>query len=264
MSKPEKKYVPQYPAAKKRKGNYPCISGWANAHPGLNPCRQSAGFTLVEILIAIFIFAVVVATVFGSFNFVFGNVNHIEESMNAYEMARDCFNRMTADLQALHVTKQPAYRPPSEMDGESDPFRLVGEATTSEGVDFGRLRFTSRAHLPMGRDKRSGIAEIIYYVELQSDGSHVLKRSDRIDFLEENEEESNDPILSENITALTFTYIDDEGEEADTWDSDSEEYSYATPRAIRIQLQIGTAESSHFLQTMVALPQYREKIETRR
>ena len=256
-------HTPKYPKASKRKDNLPCISGEAKTHLGLYPCRQTGGFTLVEILIAIFIFAVVVATVFGSFNFVFGNVNTIEEGMDAYEMARDSFNRMAVDLQALHVTMQPAYRPPSERDGESDPFRLVGEATNSEGVDFGRLRFTSRAHLPMGKDRRSGIAEIIYYVELQSDGSHVLKRSDRLDFMDEDTEESNDPILCENVTGLTFTYIDDEGEEVDTWDSDSEEYSYATPRAIRIQLQIGTAETSHFLQTMVALPQYREEFKTR-
>ena len=248
----------------KRKGNYPLNSVQAKSHPRLHYCRFPVGFTLVEILIAIFIFAVVVATVFGSFNFVFGNVNHIEESMNAYEMARDCFNRMAADFQALHVTMQPAFGPPSEKDGESDPFRIIGETTTSEGTDFGRLRFTSRAHLPMGKDKRSGIAEIIYYVELQSDGSHVLKRSDRLDFLEEDKEEANDPILCENVTALIFTFIDDEGEEADTWDSDAEEFSYATPRTIRIQLRIGTTETNHFFETLVTPPQYREEIETRR
>ena len=40
------------------------------------------GFTLLEILIAIFIFAVVITTVFGSFNFVFGKIGMIEESQN--------------------------------------------------------------------------------------------------------------------------------------------------------------------------------------
>jgi len=251
------KYAPRHRASLKPTGNYP------DSFFG-HLCRRPVGFTLVEILIAIFIFAVVVTTVFGSFNFVFGNVNNIEAGMNAYEMARDCFSRITADLQALHVTMQPAFLPPSEMEGKPDPFRITGDITNSEGTDFGRLRFTSRAHLPMGRDKRGGIAEIVYYVEQQSDGSYALKRSDRLDFPADDEKSGNDPILCENVTALIFTYINDEGDEADTWDSDSEEFSYATPRAIRIQLQIGTAENTHYFDAMVAPPQYREEIETKR
>lgn len=224
---------------------------------------QTRGFTLLEILIALFIFGVIVTTIFGSFRFVFGSVDAVEKGMIDYDMAKDCFSRMIIDLNALHVAQTPAYRPPENTDAP-DPYRLVGDVEFSGESGFGRLRFTSLAHVPLGKDKRTGIAEIVYYAENQTDGSHVIKRSDRLDFAESSEEKSNDPILCENVRSLEFTFIDSEGEEGNIWDSDSNDFDYATPRAIRIRLILGSDENLHTFETTVVLPQYREAIETRR
>ena len=64
-----------------------------------------------------------------------------------------------------------------------------------------------------------------------------------------------------NLKALTFRYYGSEGEENDTWDSDSEDLGYATPRAIGIKLAIGNNEKSQEFETVVKLPQFRENIE---
>jgi len=221
------------------------------------------GFTLLEILIALFIFGVIVTTIFGSFQFVFGSADAVEKGMTDYEMAKDCFNRIISDLQALHVSQTPAYRPPEDAENQ-DPYRILGDVTFSGESGFGRLRFTSLAHVPLGKDKRMGIAEIIYYAEDQIDGSHVIKRSDRIDFTEPYEEINNDPILCDNVRSLEFTFIDSEGEEGNIWNSDSNDFDYATPRAIRVKLTLGTGDNPHTFETMVVLSQYREAIETRR
>ena len=221
----------------------------------------SGGFTLLEILIAISIFAVVVTTIFGSFNFVFGNVDAVENSMTSLEMASDGINRISTDLQTIYVSQPPAYAIP-ESSEQQDPYRVVGEIVSVDGGEFGRLRFTSFSHLPLGRDRRQGIAEIVYYVEKQPDATLTLKRSDRIDFSEPAEEQSNDPILFENIVDLKFTYLDAAGDERDRWDSDSEEFEYATPRAVRIQFTVGTDEMLHSYEVMVALPLYRDNPET--
>jgi general secretion pathway protein J len=224
---------------------------------------QNRGFTLLEILIALFIFGVIVTTIFGSFKFVFGSVDAVEKGMTDYDMAKDCFNRMIGDLHSLHVAQTPAYQPPENAEGQ-DPYRIVGDVTFSGESGFGRLRFTSLAHVALGKDKRTGIAEITYYAENQTDGSHVIKRSDRLDFAESNEDKRNDPILCENVRSLEFTFINSEGEEGGIWDSDSNDFDYATPRAIRIKLTLGTGEYPHTFETMVVLPQYREAIESRR
>jgi len=220
----------------------------------------SRGFTLLEILIAIFIFAVVITTVFGSFNFVFGKIGIIEESRTTYEMAKDCLNRMSIDLASAYFRQSPAYKPPKE-DGELDPYRLVGKLSDAGGEDFGQLRFTAMAHLPMQQRQRDGVAEIIYYVTTDRDGSRVLRRSDRLDFSEPREDLSGDPILCENVKSLTFTYIDAEDDEKETWDSDSDDVGYATPRAVRIQLEIGSDDIFHTFETTVLFPQYRQALK---
>lgn len=219
-----------------------------------------SGFTLLEILIAIFIFAVVITTVFGSFNFVFGKIGIIEESKTTYEMAKDCLNRMSIDLASAYFLQSPAYKPPKE-EGESDMFRLVGKLSDTGGEDFGQLRFTAMAHLPLQQPQRDGVAEIIYYVTADRDGTNVLRRSDRLDFSEPRDNLTGDPILCEKVKSVTFTYIDAENDEKETWDSDSADVGYATPRAVRIRLEIGTDENFHTFETTILFPQYRQALK---
>jgi general secretion pathway protein J len=221
---------------------------------------SKGGFTLIEILIAIFIFSIVVTTIFGSFNFVFGKIDVIEEGMDAYEMAKDSLDRMTVDLESLFILQPPAYKIPGGDDTE-DPFRFVGDITSVGGEDVGKLRFTALAHIPLDRQPRDGVAEITYYVTVDEDGSKILRRSDRLDFTEPPSDLSGDPILCDNLKNLTFTYIDTEGDEMDTWNSDSADVDYATPRAIKIKLEIGNEENFLTFETTVLPFLYREPQE---
>jgi len=252
-----------FPMTKNRSDRYPEMKGIAIPQPALCTRLRAGGFTLLEILIAISIFAVVVTTIFGSFNFVFGNVDAIERGMTDYEMASDGLNRMMADLRSLHVSLPPAYAIPENTE-KQDPFRVVGDIDAGSNGEFSRLRFTSLTHLPLGRDWRQGIAEIIYYVEQQPDATLTLKRSDRLDFSESLPELRNDPILCENVRFLKFTYLDADGYERDRWDSDAEEYEYATPRAIRIQLAVGSGEQPLAFEVLIALPLFRDNPEASR
>jgi general secretion pathway protein J len=222
---------------------------------GPNP---ESGFTLLEILIAISIFAVVVTTVFGSFHGVFGQVGILQESMDAHEMAKNCLDRMMTDLQSIHVAQPPAYSPP-ENTTAADPYRVVGETVEEGGSSFGRLRFASLAHVPLGRHKRSGIAEIVYHVTAEADGTFMLRRSDRLDpaGADETAGPANDPILCEGLRSVAFIFINAEGDPQEVWDSDSDAFDFQTPRAVRIRLVLGMAETAHVFETAVVLPQVR-------
>jgi len=222
--------------------------------------QPEVGFTLLEILVAIFIFAIIATTIFGSYNSVFSNAAEIKTRMMASEMAKSCLNRMTLDFQSMYLSLPPAYAPP-QGDQDPDPYRMVGEVTASGGTPFARLRFASLAHLPLGATRQAGIAEIIYYVRPTRDGKYTLRRSDKLILYGPAEENETDPILCENLKALTFRYYGSDGEENDTWDSESEELDYATPRAIGIKLTIGNNEKTQVFETLVKLPQFREKIE---
>jgi hypothetical protein len=63
------------------------------------------------------------------------------------------------------------------------------------------------------------------------------------------------------VKTLTFTYIDAENDEKETWDSDSDDVGYATPRAVRIRLEIGSEENFHTFQTTILFPQYRQALK---
>jgi general secretion pathway protein J len=220
--------------------------------------KSDRGFTLIEILIAIFIFAIVLTTIFGSYRSVLNNAEGIDVQARVYEMVQNCMHRMILDLQSIHTTATPQYSSP-DFDDPPDPYRIVGDTSTAGGIDFSRLRFTSFSHTPIGKNRGMGIAEIVYYVQLEGESNFTLKRSDRLYPYEPFEEKKSDPVLCEHVKSVIFKYFDQEGTEYESWDSDSDEFKYATPRAVGIQLEIENDAGPVFLETKVALPVYRNK-----
>jgi general secretion pathway protein J len=221
--------------------------------------QMPKGFTLFEIMVAIFIFAIVITMLFGSLGVVLSGTKAIKERVDLAETAKICIERMVSDLQSIYLELPPAYLPP-EFDAPPDPYRIVGDKTDVNTVDFSRLRFTSHAHLPFKQDHASdGIAEIVYYVQEDDDGSIVLRRSDRLYPYKEFEENESDPLLCEAIRSLEFKFYDEEGEEYDNWDSESPDFKYATPRAIGLLLETGNDSASETYDTRVSLRVYRKK-----
>jgi len=220
----------------------------------------SNGFTLMEILLAFLILGIVVTTILASFNAVFSTTDTLKNSSQYYNMAKNCLNRMTLDLKALYVQQSPLYKPP-DFDDPPDPYRIEGSTTDVGGTSFAAIRFTSSAHIPLEKSKRGGIAEIIYYVQAKNEGRLVLKRADHLYPYPPFEDNGGDPALCNYLKSLSFKYIDADGSESDEWDSDSDEYGYATPAAVRIQLEVGNESTSYDFETTVRLAVQRKKIE---
>ena len=230
-----------------------------SGHTGFSD-KPDYGFTLLEILIAITIFAIIITTVFGSHNYVFSSAKAVEEDIAAYEMAKGCLSRITDDLGSLHVRLPPEYTIDDSDDNE-DPFKISGQPADAGSESFSRLMFASRAHLSLEKSIQEGIARIVYYVQKSDETRYVLRRADNLYPYEPFEEKKSDPVLCENVKSLVFKYYDDKGDEYDSWDSDSADVDYSTPRAIKITLEIGDDANFLLFETMVKLPVFREKIE---
>ena len=229
--------------------------------PAADNQKSDKGFTLMEILVATAILAIVVTTVLASFNSVFSTTAVLDESADIYEMAKNCLKRMTFDLESIHVTQRPLYKPP-ELDQPPDLYRIVATAEDTGGTGFAQtLRFTSRAHVGFEKSPREGIAEIIYYVRAGDNGQLTLKRADNLYPYPEFEEKGSDPTLCKYVKSLSFKFYDKDGIEFDVWNSDSDEFGYATPIAIAIKLELAKEAVSHTFETMVALPISREKTD---
>ena len=222
-------------------------------------CADS-GFTLLEIMVAICIFAIIVTTIFASYSALLSGNETVDQGTAPYEMVKNCLNRMTIDLESIHVTLPPGYSSPV-LGEPPDLYRIVGENFESQGVSFPRLRFTSLAHISFGGKTEKGIAEIVYYVQASGDGKYVLKRADNLYPYKTFEEKAGDPVLCTDIKSLTFKYYDQEGTAYDLWDSDDEDFGYSTPKAININLELAEGSNSLWFKTMVKLPLYREKKE---
>jgi general secretion pathway protein J len=216
--------------------------------PGASGQQREAGFTLMEVLVAITILAVVVTTILASFNSVFSTTEVLDQSADIYEMAKNCMKRLTSDLESINIAQRPLYKPP-EFDQPPDPYRIV--ATTGD----------TRAHISLGKSPGKGIAEIIYYVQAASESDLVLKRADNLYPYPAFEERGSDPVLCKYVKSLAFKFYDQDGTEFDAWDSDSDEFGYATPKAIGVRLELANKAASCTFETMVSLPVIREKAD---
>jgi len=229
--------------------------------------KNARGFTLLEILVAIFIFAVVMTTIYASFNAVISKNEAINQGRGVYEMSRNCLDRMTSDLSAVYVERPPQYAPP-DFDDTDSPYRFAGSEEVVGSENFSRLRFAANAHLPMGGDTTTGLAEIVYYVDKVDalDSGFVLRRADTIypygeaDYAD-YDEPGSDPVLCQGVQSFTLSYHDADGETRPEWNSEDSRGRYATPRAVSINLKVSDGQSSHVFQTTVALPVYREALE---
>jgi general secretion pathway protein J len=226
---------------------------------------KSGGFTLLEILVAIMIFAVIITTVYQSLRAVLSKNEAINHGADIFEMGRTCLNRMVLDLTGLYVESRPLFKPPGFTD-PPDPYRFAGEASYVGAKNFSRLRFASTAHLPMAGSTEKGIAEIVYYVKETEDpeSAYVLKRADTICPYDEDyrfEEKDSDPILCRQVEGFTLIYFDAEGEAHEEWDSDTDGQDYATPRMVEIRLQLKQNTEIHSFYTKMELPVYRESTE---
>lgn len=236
---------------------------------GGNPVQNEKGFTLLEILIAIFIFAIVMTTIYSAFNAVISRNEAINQGRGHYEMTRNCLDRMTMDFTAIYVEQPPQYEPP-DFDDPPDPYRFVCDEEMVGTENFSRVRFAAHAHLPMDKEESRGIAEIVYYVDeiekygAQYESHYVLRRSDTAFPYDEEDlfvEEEKDPVICREVKQFSVTCYDSEGETQEQWDSDESMGKYATPRAVEIKLRVSDGKTSHQFQTTVTLPVYREKIE---
>jgi general secretion pathway protein J len=179
--------------------------------PKLRPVKDPNGFTLLEILLAIFILATVLSTVFASYTGSLRVVSETESQAESYQMARVALERMLEDLESFY---------PEPKDKENP---ISGGNNTS-------LRFLSRAHVVFSEEDQSwGTTAISYEVE-EGDGGEgkILYRRETPQGEQEDPSgggEGRLPLCEKLWTEdpVKFSYYDAEGKEMDNWDPSAEE-----------------------------------------
>ncbi len=107
--------------------------------------KNQRAFTLLEVLIAMSIFAVVLSMLYTAYTGTFRNIEETESQADLYQMARIVLERMTEDLESVYMVSQ---QKASDDEEETDqPARFVGTMSEIEGRRLDTLRFASKAHI---------------------------------------------------------------------------------------------------------------------
>lgn len=223
--------------------------------------RHKRGFTLLEILIALSIFAIVISTIFASYTGTFRIINETESQADIYGMARIALERIQEDLESTYFFFRESEDSKQGTAGPS--YQFVGEHTEIQGRSADTLSFVSRAHLVFsGEDEYSGAAAIAYYVRKTDEKESLsLYRSDTPYFLEPPEQGTGGLILCDGLLSVSFTYYDADGVPYDNWDSTSEEFKDRLPVMVSVLLEFmnkADPETPFKFMTGIAIPMAKE------
>jgi type II secretion system protein J len=215
-------------------------------------CYRS-GFTLLEILIAIAILALVVSSLYGAYSGTMETTEMVESARDVDQAGRLALMQMVDDFSSLYYRK-------AEGENEDSPFRFQGGVDgESEGGTV--VEFASAAHLGFdGSFPNLRINKVSYVLEKQADSKRyyrlVRMELPFVDLSGEREETSVE--LADTVESLTVTYLNEDGETLSQWDSKAQETEGFLPRLVRIRLQLAGEKSRVFTAT-VALPVWEEE-----
>ena len=205
------------------------------------------GFTLLEIIVAIAIFAIVISLIYPAYTGTYRNINAAESQADIYQMARITLDRIIDDLESANIPD------PSESSAFTGKDDLIG------GRNSDSLRFISRSHISFGDEHAdSGNAKISYYVRENEDSNgFLLYRSDVLENREWPEDETGGLILCEDLYSINFTYYDNKGNSYDYWNSSDTEFKERLPSMVSISIEFydkTDPERPVKFSTAVALP----------
>ena len=193
--------------------------------PSAKRAASRRGFTLVEILVAIAILAVVLSTIYVSYISTMRIVRSLEYGDEIYYMARITLERMVLDLQSTCKEK------------DSYEFTTLKDSTGQ--LPFKGVSFLSRAHLDFsGPGDSMAVAQISYELEgdPESGGFSIIRR----DVLRQGDGSAGGEgyLLCRRLQFLNLRFYDSSGREYPQWDSrmGSEAQRNNIPAAILIEL----------------------------
>ena len=194
--------------------------------------RLNRGFTLMEVMIAVAITALMGTVVAMAFQTGFNAKEVVEADADRYRMLRTAMNRMVREVGSAYVSDR--YDLKRFRDQNDRPSNFVGERD--------RLLFTTFAHQRLYTDaKESDQAVVEYFVESSNErganGRQDLKRRVNPNVGERMDRGGTTDVLYEGVKGLEFSYWDSEKKDwDDEWDTRRTERKSILPTRVRIVL----------------------------
>ncbi len=196
---------------------------------------RQKGFTLVEIMLVIFILSLVVSMITITMSGTFEIVDSTEKQGEIHNQARVAMQRISEDLSMAVI---------------QDGMPFTGEKKDINGRRADLLQFASMGHLVFDEEHgKSGMARILYQVKQSSENekAFVLLRSDvlltpqeKLEVSEDSEDGQVAFVLCDWLQSVEFEYYNHDGEQLEQWGDDegddSEEGAAELPVMVSVTL----------------------------
>jgi general secretion pathway protein J len=180
-----------------------------------NPDRSRAGMTLIEIMAAMAILAIISALLYSSFVQTSRNKQRLESEMDRYHEIYTGMERIAQELSMAYTSAQ-------RNANESMRTMITGLVAKESGSST-RIDFTSFSHRRLYRNAHeSDQNELAYFVvpDPKVPSLRVLARREQRRVDDDMKKGGQSQILIENIRSFEVTFLDPlTAEWADTWDT---------------------------------------------
>ncbi len=145
--------------------------------------RRLRGFTLIEVLLAVVILAVILTVIYGSFSTAERNVTQAEETRDATDTVRTLLAKLTEDLANAYYNPGMIITSPNARAGVNPTILYGKKDEAGVGEDTVRrdsLYLTTLTNFPRPDSKETELLEVGYYFKEKPDGSgYSLFRSEK-------------------------------------------------------------------------------------
>lgn len=163
--------------------------------------RQTAGFTLVELLLALAMFAAIAGVIFASFAAIADGVDKGRQSADVFRVGRGALRHLTQEIAAA-------------MQYEDDPYTAwIGEDDTVAEQPRDRVTFVTIPYRRFDDTAPEGeLCDVSYFIEENAQGHTALFRTEDCTLDAERREDERKLELTDMAVGFEVTYYDPEGE----------------------------------------------------
>jgi prepilin-type N-terminal cleavage/methylation domain-containing protein len=198
--------------------------------------RAAAGFTLLEVMIAIGIMATILVILFGTYSAAVDRAARARDLSQVYHEAQVLLQLMVNDLRSAYVTEPTQQAQQALQQGKTEPITFLGEDRTQANNPADKLAFSTLLPTQRPDVPDTEMCHVTYSIEPVNESSQGRALFRRVNCSLDPEHSDPDRLflLTELAYGLDFKYYDDQSTEYLDWNSRQPHGGKRMPARVKI------------------------------